>query len=302
VKNTHNSIAILIMTLVFTLITSALAFGQGGKKPSGTDREKLGLIGAVKTVRTTKVEHFGTSLSPLTSIDSMTFSESGNVLERVEYGESGDLISTESRIYDKQGVLTENSWRDAKGKITAKEVYSYLNGRLVQTQTYDAAGISQLRTVNIYDQKNRLIEEVIYHSKKPELKTVYKYDDKDNQIEVAYYLPNGRKAEIPHGPPHRTTTVYNDKAQVIGRSAFQIDGTLWRNDLYTHDERGNISENIVENGNTIYRYFYKYEFDPKGNWTKRTITGEAKFKPGTHKSEFFEQPKPEVTTRGITYY
>ena len=77
------------------------------------------------------------------------------------------------------------------------------------------------------------------------------------------------------------------------------DGMMYHRQVSLLDEKGNeieVSEFNVRDGSVERRYTYKYEFDSKGNWTKRTT-----YNGTTTGGKSASQPT-WVTYRTIEYY
>ena len=117
----------------------------------------------------------------------------------------------------------------------------------------------------------------------------YRYDERGNELEKSCYTAEGKLKE-------RTNQVY-DKDTRIEKTVYSGDGVLKARWLYKVDERGNvIEETLFDSGGLKERRTFAYEFDPVGNWTKRTSYLELS-KDGQRTLE------PEIVTRRtITYY
>jgi TonB family protein len=92
---------------------------------------------------------------------------------------------------------------------------------------------------------------------------------------------------------------YDLKGRKIENQYFPLAGaTLTGKEVYKYDERGNISEMTLVNGDgtLLSKEMYRYEFDFAGNWNKMTTSvavvdgGRVSFEP------------TEVTYRSIMYY
>ena len=136
-------------------------------------------------------------------------------------------------------------------------------------------------------------------------KTVFKYDQKGNWIESAYFLADGTKEMASIGPcqgVHRIASVYDSDGKLIIREFFYPGGQRSKKLTWVHGENGTHSEYLVEGEYTTTRYTYKYEFDEKRNWIKRTAIGSSVLK----ETKNLKNPRPQitttVTTREITYH
>lgn len=92
---------------------------------------------------------------------------------------------------------------------------------------------------------------------------------------------------------------YDLKGNKIENQYYPVAGaTLTGKETYKYDDKGNISEMILQNddGSLISKEVYKYEFDFAGNWNKMTTSvavvdsGKMSFEP------------TEITYRSIMYY
>src|SRR5438094_393694 len=92
---------------------------------------------------------------------------------------------------------------------------------------------------------------------------------------------------------------YNIKGSKTENQYFPVAGsTLTGKEVYKYDEKGNISEMTLLNGDgsLLNREVYKYDYDSVGNWTRMTTSvavvegGKVTFEP------------TEVTYRSIMYY
>ncbi|HXD34357.1 MAG TPA: TonB family protein [Pyrinomonadaceae bacterium] len=95
------------------------------------------------------------------------------------------------------------------------------------------------------------------------------------------------------------TAAYDIKGIKTENQYFPVAGsTLTGKEVYKYDERGNISEMTLLNGDgtLLGKEIYKYDYDSVGNWTRMTTSvavvegGKVTFEP------------TEVTYRAITYY
>ena len=109
--------------------------------------------------------------------------------------------------------------------------------------------------------------------------------------------PSGRLVEDKH--VLLEVAAYDIKGNKIENQYFPVAGsTLTGKEVYKYDEKGNISEMTLLNGDgsLLSKEVYKYDYDFVGNWTKMTTSvaviegGKLTFEP------------TEVTYRSIMYY
>ncbi|MDQ3918011.1 MAG: hypothetical protein M3348_06000, partial [Acidobacteriota bacterium] len=110
-------------------------------------------------------------------------------------------------------------------------------------------------------------------------------------------VKNGKPVEGPRNVLE--TTTYDQKGNRVDNAYFlSAGGTLTGKEVYKYDERGNMIEMTLHNGDgsLAAKEVYTYEFDALGNWTKMTTSvaviegGKVSFEPS------------EVTYRTISYY
>src|SRR5947209_2678509 len=110
-------------------------------------------------------------------------------------------------------------------------------------------------------------------------------------------VKNGKPVEGPRNVLEATT--YDQKGTRVDNAYFlSAGGSLTGKEVYKYDERGNMVEMTLHNGDgsLLAKEVYKYEFDAVGNWTKMTTAvaviegGQVSFEPS------------EVTYRTIYYY
>jgi hypothetical protein len=227
----------------------------------GSDSNDDSLRGPVKTVLTESQDLSG------------TWSVQTKKRESIEnYNEKGNLIRQESYDY--------------RGNLSSITVYGYIDGKRVSNSgsvrhEYNPPPIfigSAPETVEKkfdprygvsysfkYDEKKRLLERTWFRSNGDvSFRDLYKYDG--NQLEELMYSANGSLNQ-------RYVSVLDEKGNKLERTSFETrDGSVRSKESYT------------------------YEFDSRGNWTKRT-TSRLVMKDGR------EQLEPRyVDYRTLTYY
>lgn len=226
-----------------------------------SDAEDEGLRGKVRTVTVENEDLSG------------TWSVGGRKKSAVEH-------------YNEQGNLTKRESFDYRGNPSDITVYGYLDGnRVSNTESIQ----------HNYNPPPMLVaapagEAAPKYDSRYSYKFTYKYDGKGNLIEEVWYGNDGKLW---------LRYVYNFKGNQKERLVYSADGSLNQRSLHTLDAKGNEVEEIIyePRDNSIRsKYSYVYEFDAKGNWTKRTASKRAT-KDG---SALFEPYS--VTYRTITYY
>lgn len=268
-----------------------------------TDKEKAGLLGAVKTISskiTTYLDGNLLSTGQTKQQDSVTYDKIGNEIERVVYDDYGFLVGKEVRTFSSANLIG-TVLSDTKNVLMEKQTYSYENTRLAQILSLDDKGNVYLKQLHTYDIKGRLSEETYYVNDKAAGKTVYQYDAKGNISEVAFYLADSSKAIAPIGPclgAHKITYSYNENSQTTGVTAYETDGKIRQSWQYTYNAKRNLAEDIRESVYSRRKFVYTYEYDPNGNWIKQTAAITDLQKSGESKPS----ERKTVLTREITYY
>jgi hypothetical protein len=229
-------------------------------KRQGTDAEDEGLKGKVKTVFSEDEDLSGT----------------WSVRKRK---------ATFMSYYDKHGNLVREERYDYRGNPAEITLYGYLDGERVSVSKY------------LDYEYNPPAIAIASPPGEPQPRRDTRYSTK-----YTYKYEHGRLIE---------KDWYNNAGQLFSRSIYKYTGnqkeilgyddkgTLDRKDLYTLDDKGNVLEEITYNAkddSIRSKYSYSYEFDAKGNWTRRTV---SKWVTKDGKSSY--QPA-WVDYRTITYY
>lgn len=188
-------------------------FGRKNK----TDLAQENIKGAVKSIEEneyTTVAKFGkVEKGELISKKITTYNKDGNIIEEVRYNEKGELTEKNIHTYDKKGKKLKISAYDGNGTLFYFITYEYddqgrlsfLNkdrieiasyglkysydekGNISEEEHYIAGEPIGRKTINHYDENNRLVEATTYEEENKLFdKISYKYDDKDNIIEELY--------------------------------------------------------------------------------------------------------------------
>jgi hypothetical protein len=224
------------------------------------------------------------------------FNSKGMLMKKVDYSK-GNLTSTTEYIYDAKGFLLEEKCLDASGKITQKDLYSNdLKGNVIKQTTYYEGAQQPTYIKNITrnaagkvltETSKKFPENEIYYPK-----SIFKYDVKNNVIESYTEFGSGLFSKKTH------QYTYNAKGKIekeyinsvspsmTGEGDDNISNTL----VYKYDEKDRIIAIMDENGNVGNTYSFDaqgnltkedekefiYEYDQKGNWTKKTTITEGK--------------------------
>lgn len=185
--------------------------------------------------------------------------------------------------YSERGNKVRAELYDSKGNLTTITVYGYIDGNRVSNSEsiqheYDPpiSGIGPGPGIRKFDSRY-------------EIRLTFKYDDKKRLTESTLFRSNG-------DPMLRY--VYNYQGKQKEELVYFSDGRLSRRNTSTLDDKGNkVEETVFERSGAVrLKQSFVYEFDAKGNWTKRTaskvvtIDGREEVQPQT------------VYYRTITYY
>lgn len=199
----------------------------------------------------------------------------------------GKRKPSSTSYYNEKGYLTKRESYDYRGNLDTITVYGYIDGDRVSSSKY---------IEHEYNPPPMMMAPTAPGQAKPKYDSRYsykfkfKYDDKRNLIEKTWYSNDGSLW---------LRYVYNFKGNQKEELVYSKDGSLNQKYIYALDAKGNeIEETVYETKDDSVRskYSYVYEFDPKGNWTKRT-TSKQITKDG--KSSFTPY---SVTYRTVTYY
>lgn len=297
--------------VIFTVFLLAFSSDATTAQVKRTDREKANLIGPVRSVTSTSADFTGTKIEgkgySIKPSETVSYDEAGNELEGQMVSDFGEQMGKTVNKFDPERRLLESVWVNPKGKVVRKDVYAYSDGRLSEVTTFDDKNVLREKTVHVYDDKARLIEEVYYDSTKPVVKTVYTYDLKGaHPLEIAFFLNDGRKATAPVGPclgAHRITATYDERGRTLTQDVFEDTGELKKGYRWTYDDKSNVATYISKSRSSTVTFVYGYEYDGRGNWIKRMATGTSK----EDGLDVFGKPatpyvRTTVTTRKIEYF
>lgn len=228
---------------------------------SGTDTQDEGLHGMVKTVFRESEDRSGTWAV-------------------------GTRKPTSMEYYNVQGNLTKRESYDWKGNLSDITVYGYLDG----------ARVSNWNTISREYNPPPMMGVSLPGEAKPKYdrryahKFDFTYDNQKRLIEKTW-IGNDGKLWMRY--------VYKYSGNQKEELVYSANGSLNQHYLAVLDEQGNeIEETIFEgrDGKIRRKNSYAYEFDAKGNWTKRTSS-----KWVTKDGRSFYEPA-NVDYRTFTYY
>ncbi|MCX6290895.1 MAG: hypothetical protein NT126_03945 [Bacteroidetes bacterium] len=264
-KQVKPIIAVLSITLlVFFLNNCSIKSKRKGKNAWSIQRLK-GNVQSFQSVKYDGQEKFGEPIkASATDFEKITFNKEGNMLESEEYTNDKSTYYKKVMKYDSIGQNIETNLYKLDGSLARKFLYDHdSNGNTIEQNIFEPNGTLSDKYKFIYDENGNELESTFYHSDGTlKSKLITKYDGQGNAIEMSSYSSN------------RT-----------------LDNRI----ISTYDEKGNpiAEDSYNENGEVIMKVNYKYEFDGKGNWTKRIET--ASIKP-------FDSNIIWIEERDIKYY
>ena len=199
-------------------------------KPVGTDREKQGLRGSVKSVL----------------IDTAQFEkQDGQITEKPWF--------SQTITFNQQGWLTEETNRNPDGsEWRAVSDYSDF-GKLLARRSYEPSGTLAGELRFIYDDEERLIaEQQINKDGNITTPTTYSYDVESGKTKIQEFDYSGETdiivgiegttTSIAAGEAKRIETRYDDRGEAVEVKVFNAAGLLITRIEITRDVRGNALE------------------------------------------------------------
>lgn len=226
---------------------------------AGSDAEDEGLRGRVKSVRT-----------DIRYLVEPSFPEGTRSIVTT-YNERGNKVRTETY--------------DHKNNLSRIEVYGYLDGARVSTYKFIHREYSHPIAIGGGgDRPSTKPLDPRYHQK-----FEYKYDEQKRLIERTEYLSNGEASQ---------RYVYKYEGNQKEETGYSGNGTLRWRDVHILDDKGNTIERTDFNykNSPTGKTTFTYEYDSKGNWTKRTSS------PNITNEQLRKLNTATVHQRTITYY
>lgn len=229
------------------------------------------------------------------SITRLHLSSNGALTEKVTRNRadtSDDPGETILYRYDPEGRRLGEYVADPDGEVVPLRLYAYNERHEVAAE----AAYHMCRTfssLHVYrsDENNRVVEDVQFESRRLTRREL-EYDPK-GQIERVVMHRNGKLMAM-------TRYTYDDAGRVTTAVSEQPDGSIVRR-LYRYDEHSNVIvfiETHLRDSTRDKTEITTYEYDQRGNWTRRTIIRAVN--PLDEEGLPFEEPL-QVTEREIVY-
>lgn len=277
------------MKYLFSLLV-ALSAALGSNAQNITDWKKEKLKGKVKSFtllenyrykKDDKFTEWGILYNKKYSFDN-----TGRYTEYTELTPKGDLSYKIKYVYNAKEKTATVSYFNKEEKPTTKQIWTYNNsGQLTQMQYYSKENKADWRYIYTYNTNGN---RVMMESYKPDStlysKTTYTFDDKGN--ETGYLLQTKGYANSSEKYTWDNNGNKTEERWLDGKNEITF------RHVYVYDDNGNVIDEQVFKGqdkNFLSKATYKYEYDAKGNWIKRT-----KF--STDGIEF------DIAERKIVYY
>jgi hypothetical protein len=240
--------------------------------------QRYDVLGPVKSFRqeTAKVTEVGKEAieGPRVLIQTATFDDHGNTLERVMNNPDGTL-----------------KW---KVSWVGRATYD-ANGRETERITLNEKGVESRRTVSLYDGDGNLNRSLTYDSGRLVFDDIFEYDQQGHKIRADYfnadrsrrgtdlfaYDSNGYLREIRHseGISRRDSFRNDELGNPLEWLAYDQDGRRVMKVSWEYSDNSRQSPAAYlrygDNDKVFSKESFIYEFDSQGNWIKSKTTREV---------------------------
>jgi YD repeat-containing protein len=287
-----------VTTLLLVCALSAAAAAQ-----EKTDKERAGLLGAVRAVRTEvaelapgEVDDAGARRVP---VQAVTFDARGNKVKQVDFSPDGSASQTRVYTADAEGRAT--GYEEFMGALAVPRKHVYVldeGGRRVEYKIVQPDGAAGEKYRYKYDARGRLLEASLFEHKGALItRYVYSYDANGRQAaQIGYnadgsvssvtrstYDARGRLAEMMRLDgrllTYRVQYAYDRNGRVLRQ---ETAGSVLEEDVppseahapgrlvYVYKGKGRPGEAVVYDPDGAVRERVLIEYDSRGNWVKRT--------------------------------
>ena len=284
------------------LISIVLCVGALFVVAANAQSEKESLAGAVQTV-TVEVAEFtakdGKSVEgPRIPVQTVSYDARGHRTKRVDFNRDGSVAQTIVYNYDAEGRST--GYEDSMPGLSAARKHVYVldqNGKRVEYKIVQPSGSAgDERYVYKYDAAGNLIAEDLYHKTSVISRNENAYDSQGRLVSQTMYNPDGSVSariaktfdaagklveRVRHDNDlltYRVSYKYDNKGRVervetVG-SYVEMDsgseGHVTGHVVYVYKGKDQPKEMLIYNPDGSFRERLVYDYDSRGNWTKRT--------------------------------
>jgi len=284
------------------------------------------LSGPVQTVQTEVVEltlKDGKNVEgPRIPVQTVSYDGRGNRTKRVDFNRDGSVAQTIVYNYDAEGRST--GYEDSMPGLSAARKHVYVldqNGKRVEYKIVQPSGSAgDERYVYKYDANGNLIAEDLYHKTSVISRSENAYDSQGRLVSQTMYNPDGSVSaritktfdaagklveRVRHDNDlltYRVRYKYDSKGRVervetVGSYVEMDSGTeehVTGQVVYVYKGKDQPKEMLIYNPDGSFRERLVYDYDSRGNWTKRT----RRVKAATNGKE----TPVQIEYRTISYY
>ena len=224
------------------------------------------------------------------------YNDNKKITDYKVFARPGDLLRESSYKYDEKGKLIEYRQNYVSYEYLIKYVYN-ANNLIQEEQRLDEKGILERKTIYKYDSKLNLIEKSEFSGTALAQKETFQYDALGKRTASVTYneknivlFKSTVKYDTKAVKTEETASNYSDNKiyqQLINK--FYPNGNVSESQRKDFNEKGQITSTLLDRydsaGNQIesintdlsdpsnpLKKILKYEFDKRGNWTKKTET------------------------------
>lgn len=293
---------------------------------AGTANEKDSLAGSVQSI-TIEVAEFAVKdgknvEGPRLPVQTITYDARGNRMKRVDFNRDGSVAQTLIYHYDADGRST--GYEDYMPGLSTARKHIYVldqSGKRTEYRIIQPTGSAgDEKYLYKYDARGNRIAEELYHKTSLISRNENTYDDQGRLISQTIYNPDGSvSARISNslaadGNPlervrydgdlltYRVRYTYDSKGRLdrleTAGSYVETDSSSERyvtgQAVYVYKGKDQPKETLIYNPDGSLRERVVFDYDSRGNWTRRT----RRVKAGTSGKDV----RVQIEYRAITYY
>ena len=252
--------------MLFILLAMIIAGPSGAQKTDVADMELKGKVKALKTKTTYRYKKNGvfTEWEKLHE-HQYQFNNTGYKTEFKEYSGKDSLNYRITYMYVPKEKKAELSYFDKELKPTSKKTYNYNDkGYKIEDLEYSRTGELDRRYTYTYDDRGNMTEMTGYRKNGTvSSKINYVYDSKNKLV--------GLKVETPGYATSSREFVYDEKGNMTEEIMYDGDGEIEFRFVRTYNANGNKTQELKYKGEDqlLDSGKWRYDYDKMGNWTKR---------------------------------